>query len=140
MVKITLDHSAMIMNHRHPIIRELQKLEEEGKVRLYHADNLGRELASLSEGETRIYDRLREMVYGRPQGELNLAEHGDLVLLVNHMKSGRDYFLTLQAGKYDSLAGHRNLKVRTPDKKFLKEIHERVNIPEQTKKKKTRKK
>ncbi len=81
MVKITLDHSLLVMHDRHPVLRELQKLQKEGKVRLYHSDNLSRQLASLSESEGKVYHKLREMVFGKAQQELNLSEHGDLCLL-----------------------------------------------------------
>jgi len=127
MVSITLDNSAMIFYHRHPVIEGLRKLEEEGKLRLYHAQNLNRELASLSKTEEKIYERLREMVFGRER-DLNLMEHGDLVLLINHMKAKRDYFVTLEKERYANLGGHRNLAIRFPDKKFFREIEGRLGI------------
>ena len=128
------------MHDRHPVMRELQKLQREGKVRLYHSDNLNRQLASLSETEEKVYQKLREMVFGRKQEELNLAEHGDLCLLINHMKAERDYFLTLEREKYRNLSGHRSLKVRFPDEDFLKEVKARAEPPVRVREKKTRKK
>lgn len=122
MVRITLDHSAMIFYHRHQGIQKLRKLEEKGKVRLYHAVNLNRELESLSESEQKIYERLRELVFGRAQKDLNLTEHGDLMLLVNHIKNKRDFFVTLEKERYRNLEKHRNLKIRFPDNEFLREV------------------
>jgi hypothetical protein len=135
MVSITMDHSAMIFYHRHPAIERLRELEQEGKLRLFHSQNLSRELASLNKTEEKIYDRLRQMVFQRRQQDLNLAEHGDLVLLVNHMKSGRDYFLTLDQKRYESLRGHRSLDIRFPDKAFMKEIESRLGIVTESAKK-----
>jgi hypothetical protein len=128
------------MHDRHPVLRELQKLQREGKVRLYHSDNLNRQLASLSETEEKVYHKLREMVFGKPQQELNLAEHGDLCLLINHMKAGRDYFLTLESKRYDKLSGHRNLEVRFPDEAFLEEIAARTEPAVRKKSRKARRK
>ncbi|MFH1237302.1 MAG: hypothetical protein V1648_02760 [Candidatus Aenigmatarchaeota archaeon] len=128
MVKITLDHSAMIIYDRHPVIDKLKKLNDEGKLTLYHAQNLNRDLGKLNATEEKIYDRLRHMVYGRKQSDLNLTEHGDIVLMINHMKSKRDYFLTLEHDKYKSLRGHRNLDVRFPDEAFLKEIDKKLAL------------
>jgi hypothetical protein len=128
MVKITLDHSAMIIYDRHPVIDKLRKLNDEGKLTLYHAQNLNRDLGKLNATEEKIYDRLRHMVYGRKQSDLNLTEHGDIVLMINHMKSKRDYFLTLESEKYKSLRGHRNLDVRFPDEAFLKEIGKKLAL------------
>jgi len=122
MVKITLDHSALIFYHRHPVIQKLRELEKKKKVKLYHAINLDRELETLTETEQKIYDRLREMVFGREQKDLNLREHGDLMLLINHMKSKRDFFLTLEKEKYKNLEKHRDLKIRFPDEDFMKEV------------------
>jgi len=140
MVKITLDNSLLVMHERHPVLRELQKLQKEGKVKLYHSDNLGRQLASLSETEEKVYHKLREMVFGKAQQELSLMEHGDLCLLVNHMKADRDYFLTLERKRYDNISGHRNLKVRFPDEAFLEEVMARLEPAVRAKKRKTRKK
>lgn len=122
MVKITMDHSAMIFYHRHPVINELKKMHEDGKIKLYHAINLDRDLGTMSETEGKMYEHLREMVFGRKQKDLNLTEHGDLMLLINHMKNKRDFFITLEKGKYKKLERHHNLKIRFPDNKFLKEI------------------
>jgi hypothetical protein len=126
MVKITLDHSAMIFYDRHPAIERLIRMEEEGKVRLYHAQNLNRDLASINKTEEKIYDRLRQMVFARKQEDLNLAEHGDLVLLINHMKSKRDYFITMDKDRYANLHGHGSLDIRFPDDEFLSEIESRL--------------
>jgi len=127
MVKITLDHSALIFHHRHPVIKELKELEKKGKIELYHADNLRRELEKLSTTEEKIYHKLREMVFGKPQADLTLIEHGDLCLLVNHLKSGRDYFVTLDANRYKNLKGHPKIKIRFADDVFLKEIQKDIN-------------
>jgi len=128
MVSITMDHSAMIFYDRHPVINQLKKLEEEGKLRLFHAQNLNRDLGTLSRTEEKIYDTLRQMVFARPQHDLNLSEHGDLVLLVNHMKTKRDFFITLDKERYANLRGHRSLDIRFPDKKFLREIEGQLGI------------
>ncbi len=117
-----MDHSALIFYHRHPVIQKLRKLDEDKEIRLYHAINLDRDLETMSESEGKMYERLREMVFGREQKDLNLTEHGDLMLLVNHMKNRRDFFLTLEKEKYKNLEGHRDLKIRFPDNKFLKEV------------------
>ncbi|MEE9323505.1 MAG: hypothetical protein V3U72_03080 [Candidatus Aenigmarchaeota archaeon] len=122
MVKITMDHSTMIFYHRHPVVQKLRKLEEKGEIKLYHAINLDRDLETVSETEGKIYERLREMVFGRKQKDLNLTEHGDICLLVNHIKNKRDFFLTLENEKYKDLDKHRELKIRFPDNKFLKEV------------------
>ena len=126
MMKITLDHSAMTIYHRHPAMRGLGKLEEEGKVRIYHSHNLNRELGSLKPTEERIYSRLRDMVFGRKQEDLNLAEHADLLLLINHMKSKRDFFVTMDVPKYECLRGHGSLDVRFPDEALISEIEARL--------------
>lgn len=126
MFRITMDHSAMIFHDRHEAIERLVKLEQEGKLRLYNSQNLSRELASLSPTEEKVYHRLREMVFGKPQGDLNLADHGDLVLLVKHMKSGRDYFITMDSKKYASLKGHSKLDIRFPDEAFVSEVEGRL--------------
>ncbi|UCC91998.1 MAG: hypothetical protein JSV39_01925 [Candidatus Aenigmatarchaeota archaeon] len=122
MVKITMDHSAMIFYHRHPVIQKLRKFDEDKEIRLYHAINLDRDLETMNETEGKMYERLREMVFGREQKDLNLTEHGDIMLLVNHMKNKRDFFLTLEKEKYKRLEGHRDLRIRFPDNKFLKEV------------------
>ncbi len=122
MVKITMDHSAMIFYHRHHVIQKLRRLEEDRKIRIYNAITLDRDLETMNEIEGKIYERLREMVFGREQKDLNLTEHGDLMLLINHMKNKRDFFLTLEKGKYKNLEGHRDLRIRSPDNKFLKEV------------------
>lgn len=122
MVKITMDHSAMIFYHRHPVVQKLRKLDEDKEITLYHAINLDRDFETVSKTEEKIYNRLREMVFGRKQRDLSLTEHGDLMLLVNHMKNKRDFFITLEKGKYKNLEGHRDLKIRFPDNKFLKEV------------------
>ncbi len=128
MVEITLDHSAMIFYHRHPVIASLKRLEEEGKLSIHHAQSLNRELETLNETEGKMYERLREMVFAKPQQDLSLADHGDLVLLINHMKNKRDFFLTMDAARYASLAGHRRLDIRFPDRQFLKKIEGRLGI------------
>lgn len=130
MVSITMDHSAMIIFRRHAGIDRLAQLEKEGngKLRIFHAHNLGRDLASMSQTEQKIYDALRIMVFSKAQQELSLTDHADLVLLVNHMKNKRDYFLTMDQAKYATLEGHRNIDVRFPDKKFLKEVEIRLGI------------
>lgn len=122
MVSITLDHSAMIFYHRQPVIQRLRELEDKGDVRLYSAITLDHELEELSRDEMKLYHRLREMVFGREQRDMNLTEHGDIVLLINHMKSKRDFFLTLEKDKYGKVEKSRKIKVRFPDKGFLKEI------------------
>lgn len=121
-----MDHSAMIFYHRHPGIQELRKLEEDGKISLYHAITVDRELEELTDSEEEVYEKLREMIFGREQKHLNLTEHGDLVLLVKHMKSNRDFFLTLDEEKYDNVRSHRSLKVRFPDEVFIQEVRDLV--------------
>ena len=122
MVKITIDHSAMIFYHRHPVIQKLNEMHEKKKIRLYHAISLDRELEKMSMTEWKVYDKLREMVFEKQQRDLNLTDHGDLMLLVNHMKNKRDFFLTLEKEKYKKLEKHRDLKLRFPDNRFLKEV------------------
>lgn len=122
MVKITMDHSALIFYHRHPVVQKLRKLDENKEITLYHAINLDRDFETVSKTEEKMYNTLREMIFGRKQRDLNLTEHGDLMLLVNHMKNKRDFFITLERGKYKNLKGHRDLKIRFPDNKFLKEV------------------
>ena len=126
MVKITMDHSAMIFYHRHPGIQKLRKLDEKGDIRLYNAITLDRDLEKMSETEMKVYNRLREMVFGREQKDLTLTEHGDLCLLVKHMKSKRDFFITLEKDKYKNLEKHRDLRIRFPDNKFLKEVKGKI--------------
>jgi hypothetical protein len=123
-----MDHSALIFYDRHLVIEKLKKLDDDGKLRLYHAQNLNRDLGTLNKTEEKIYDRLRQMVFAKPQQDMNLADHGDLVLLINHMKNKRDYFITMNKEKYVSLSGHRHLDIRFPDDKFFKEVESRLGI------------
>jgi hypothetical protein len=122
MVRITMDHSAMVMGERDPVIKELNELDAKEKITIYNTITLDRELEELTESEGKMYESLREMVFGKEQKHLNLTEHGDLVLLVNHMKNKRDFFLTFDEKRYENLSSHRELKVRFPDKEFLKEV------------------
>jgi hypothetical protein len=126
MVKITIDHSAMIFYHRHPVIQKLKEMHEKRKIRLYNAISLDRDLEKMNQTEWKVYDKLREMVFEKQQRDLNLTDHGDLMLLVNHMKNKRDFFLTLEKEKYKNLEKHRDLKLRFPDNKFLKEVREMI--------------
>jgi hypothetical protein len=121
-----MDHSALIFYDRYPVIEKLKKLDDDGKLRLYHAQNLNRDLGTLNKTEEKIYDRLRQMIFAKPQQDLNLTDHGDLVLLINHMKNKRDYFLTMDKEKYSSLLGHRNLDIRFPDDRFLSEVESKL--------------
>ena len=132
MVRITMDHSAMIFYHRHPGIQKLREMEEKDEVNIYNAITLDRQIETLSEIERKMHDRLKSMVFG--DRNITLTEHGDLVLLVNHIKSRRDFFLTLEKDKYRDLEKHRDLKIRFPDEKFLKEV--RAIVKQKGKKKK----
>lgn len=135
-IKITLDHHSLILNHRHPVIKELKNLEKQGYVRLYHSDNLRRHLEKLTPTEEKLYHKIREVIFGKQQQDLTLIEHGDICLLINHLKNKRDYFLTLDGEKYRKLKGHRSLEIRMPDEKFLKEIKKHIKTLEKCKKKK----
>jgi hypothetical protein len=138
MVRITFDHSAMIFYDRHPVIGELKKLEDDGKVRIYHAQNLNRDLGSFSKMEEKMYERLRHIIFDKKQQDLTLTEHGDLSLLINHMKTKRDFFLTLEKGKYKSLEKHHGLKIRFPDEDFLDEVKEGIEARDKIEKRKAR--
>ena len=125
MVKITLDHSGLIFFERHPELRKLLELNENDKIRVYHAINLEREIETLTESERKIYEKLRFVVFG--DKDLTLREHGDICLLINHIKSKRDFFVTMEKGKYAGLEKHRDLKIRFPDKKFLSEVKKSIS-------------
>lgn len=122
MKKITMDHSAMVFFDRIPGIKKLKELHEDDKIKLYSSISVDRELASMDAEEKRLYEKLRKKVFGKEQKELNLMEHGDLCLLVNHIRSKRDFFITLEKEKYDNLGDRKGLNVRFPDDSFLNEI------------------
>ncbi|NIO22972.1 MAG: hypothetical protein GTN38_03005 [Candidatus Aenigmarchaeota archaeon] len=125
MVSITLDNASAIYYHRHPQIQKLRELEEKGKVKLFHFVNMDRDLESLSKPEMRTYAKLRERIFR--EKDLTLSEHADLCLLAKHKQARRNFFLSLDR---DNLLKEENrklleemgIRIREPDKSFLKEI------------------
>jgi|GEM_PF-2642181 len=125
MVSITLDKASTIYYHRHPHIQKLRKLEEKGKVRLFHFVNMDEDLEELSKPEMRTYAKLRTRIFR--DREITLSEHADLCLLAKHRHAKRDFFLSLDR---DNLLREENrklleetgIRIREPGKPFLKEI------------------
>lgn len=125
MVEITLDKTSTIFYHRHPGIQKLRKLEEKGKVKLYHFINMDKELETLSKPEMRTYAKLRERIFR--DKDITLKEHADLCLLAKHKHTKRDFFVSLDK---DNLLKEENRKflekmgisIREPNELFLKEI------------------
>ncbi|MCD6590931.1 MAG: hypothetical protein J7K72_03075 [Candidatus Aenigmarchaeota archaeon] len=125
MVKITLDHSALIFYHRHPGIKQLIDMHRQGSIRLYHATNADYELEELNEEERKAYEQLRAIIFGN--NHITLTQHGDLCLLIKHMNFHRDYFVTLYPENYgDAEKYFKNLDIRFPDEEFIKELQRKI--------------
>jgi hypothetical protein len=125
MVSITLDKASAIYYHRHPEIQKLRKLEEGGKVKIYHFINMDKDLEALSKPEMRTYAKLRVRIFG--DRDITLREHADLCLLAKHKQSKRDFFLSLDRDNFlreenRKLLEGMGIRIREPGKSFLKEI------------------
>jgi len=120
MVRITLDHSGLTVHERHPGLRELIEMDEKDEVNIYNSITLEREIENLTQSEQKVYEQLRSMIFG--DKGVNLSEHADLCLLIKHMKAKRDFFFFIDKNKYKNLENHKDLKIRFPDREFLKEI------------------
>lgn len=125
MFSITLDNASTIYYHRHPEIQKLRKMEEKGKVKLYHFVNMDKELESLNKPEMRTYAKLRTRIFG--DRELTLTEHADLCMLVKHKMAKRNFFLSLDRKNLlkeenQKLLEGMGIRIREPSKSFLREI------------------
>ena len=100
MVRITLDHSGLTVHERHPELRELIEMDEKDEVNIYNSITLEREIENLTQSEQKVYEQLRSMIFG----------------------AKRDFFVTMDKNKYKNLEKHKDLKIRFPDREFLKEI------------------
>nr|NIO23331.1 hypothetical protein [Candidatus Aenigmarchaeota archaeon]NIP41086.1 hypothetical protein [Candidatus Aenigmarchaeota archaeon]NIQ18138.1 hypothetical protein [Candidatus Aenigmarchaeota archaeon]NIS73674.1 hypothetical protein [Candidatus Aenigmarchaeota archaeon] len=118
MVSITLDKTSTIYYHRHPEIQKLRKLEERGKVKLYHFINMEKDLEALSKPEMMTYAKLRARIFG--DKDLTLLEHADLCLLAKHKQARRKFFLSLDK---DNLLKEEN-------RKLLEEMGIRIREPD----------
>jgi len=129
MVSITLDNTSTIYYHRHPEIQKLRKMEERGKVKLFHFVNMDKDLESLNKPEMRDYAKLRSKIFGGK--DLTLTEHADLCMLVKHKKARRNFFLSLDRKNLlrednRKLLEGMGIRIREPNKLFLKEIRSMI--------------
>ena len=126
MVSITLDKTSTIYYHRHPGIQKLRKLEEKGKVRLYHFINMDKELENMNKHEIRSYEKLRAKIFGM-KDDITIAQHANLCLLAKHKTAKRDFFLSLdrdnlQREENRNFLENMGIRIREPSKSFLDEI------------------
>ena len=122
-----MDHSTLAIHDRDPVIKELRKLDTDRKINIYNAITLERNIETMTESEEKIYEKLKEMVFGKER-KINLTDHADLLVLMNHLKSDRDFFVTFDKKKYENLSKHKHIKITVPDAKFLKEIKTRLSL------------
>jgi len=126
MVSITLDKTSTIYYHRHPGIQKLRKLEEKGKVKLYHFINMDKDLEDMSRQEIRTYEKIRAKIFGM-RDDITIAQHADLCLLAKHKTAKRDFFLSLDKGNLlreenRKVLEKMDIRIREPSKAFLDEI------------------
>jgi hypothetical protein len=126
MIKITLDAHCVRLKEKHPVLVELSDLEKKKKVKFYTSES---ELEKLEKIDKKLYEKLTKICFPDKTEDVSLTtlDVENLCMLINHVKSKRDFFLTLnhenfiEKGKREKL-GRFKIKVRKPDEKFVSEL------------------
>jgi hypothetical protein len=125
MIKVTLDTTLSTnINGSHPILFEIKNMEKSKKLKIFTLESQAERLDKIDKG---LYRKMKKIFF--PDRSITTTNHSDLCLLVDHLESKRDYFLTLNqenflrnASKLEGL----NIRIRRPDQGFIDELNELI--------------
>lgn len=130
-IEITLDSKlSYLMNSPHPFFDALNWFSNAGTVRVHTFDNSAERVESLHPSEIEIVKRIA-YPEGKPE---TLDDHSNLVLLADHMREERDYFVTSDQSrllKRASEFSRLGIRMRPADSTFLENLRKEIdsNVP-----------
>ncbi len=130
-IDITLDSKlSYLMNSPHPFFETLKEFSNEGTVRIHTFDNSAGSVESLHPSEIETVKRIA-YPEGNPE---TLDDHSNLVLLADHMREERDYFVTSDQSRLLKRAAEFNrlgIRIRPADSSFLENLRKETerNVP-----------